>query len=62
MEPSCILTCSTALEETSTKNLIKSFVVSIVILLRGVTKPASPIRPITGPSATVPLWACPVSR
>ena len=37
-----------------------SFVVSINTLLRGVVTPASPITPITGPSAAVPSCLCPV--
>ena len=45
--------------ETSIQNSMWSLVVSIKILLSGVTKPASPIRPITGPSAAVPSCLCP---
>ena len=37
-----------------------SFVVSIKTLLSGVVNPASPIKPITGPSAAVPSCLCPV--
>ena len=52
--PLPIYTCCTELLESSIQNSMWSLVVSINTLLRGVTTPASPITPITGPSAAVP--------
>ena len=59
--PLPIYNCCTELLESSIQNSIWSLVVSINTLLRGVVNPASPITPITGPSADVPSCLCPVS-
>ena len=58
--PSCNLNCSTELPPTLTLNSKCLLVVSILILFKGVAKPASPINPITGPLAAVPSCLCPV--
>ena len=39
---------------------ISSLAVSISILFKGVVRPESPIRAMTGPSAEVPSCLCPV--
>ena len=57
--PSCNLNCSVDVPLTSIENSITSLVVSIKILFKGVVNPASPINPITGPSAAVPSCLCP---
>ncbi len=52
--PSAMYNCCTEELDTSIQNSIWSFVLSIKTLLSGVTIPASPIKPITGPSFAVP--------
>ena len=59
--PFPIYNCCTELLESSIQNSIWSFDVSINTLFKGVTNPASPTTPITGPSAAVPSCLCPVS-
>jgi len=57
--PSNNLNCSVEVPDTSIWKPISSLVVSIWILFNGIVRPASPISPITGPSAAVPSCLCP---